>query len=471
MATKNFIAAIELGSSKIAGIAGCKQADGSVNVLAYAAEESRSFIRKGLIFNIDKAKLALNAVIRNLEEQLGCSIAKVYVGIGGQSLRTVPNEIHRDVIGEEKISQTLIDGLCDDNRGYPIEDMDILDSEPQEYDVDGRLVADPVGVTGTHVTAHFLNVVARSSMRRNLVQAFNDAEVEYADIFIVSRALANSVLTEAELRAGCSLVDIGAETTTVAVYKNNLLRYLAVLPLGSAAITRDLTTLGIEESEAESIKLNHGNAFISVEEDEAEAPDLTLLDGRKVKQMGVDEIVESRANEILANVWNQIQLSGYKDKLLQGVVFTGGGSNLAGIEDAFRKISRIAKIRKTGAPRYALTGIPFTPAVDGMGYALLGMVCMGNENCYKPAEPKIQPEEPKELFDDDLEFKENQKEAARKEREEREKREEEHRRKSDGTKQGSNEPGGNKLKEWWKEKSGAFVNSIFSDDDMSNDFN
>lgn len=85
MATTEFIAAIELSSSKISGIAGKKNSDGSIQVLAYAREDAASFIHKGVIYNIDKTAQALTSIINKLESQLNNSIAKVYVGIGGQS--------------------------------------------------------------------------------------------------------------------------------------------------------------------------------------------------------------------------------------------------------------------------------------------------------------------------------------------------------------------------------------------------
>ena len=91
MATTEFIAAIELGSSKITGVAGKKNSDGSMQVLAYAQEDSSTFIRKGVIFNLDKTAQSLTSIINRLEGELKNSIAKVYVGIGGQSLRTVRN--------------------------------------------------------------------------------------------------------------------------------------------------------------------------------------------------------------------------------------------------------------------------------------------------------------------------------------------------------------------------------------------
>ena len=96
MATTEFIAAIELGSSKVTGIAGRKNSDGSMQVLAYAKEDSSSFIRKGVIYNLNKTAQSLTSIINRLEGDLKESIAKVYVGISGQSLRTVRNVVSRD---------------------------------------------------------------------------------------------------------------------------------------------------------------------------------------------------------------------------------------------------------------------------------------------------------------------------------------------------------------------------------------
>ena len=471
MATTDFIAAIELSSSRISGMAGQKNVDGSINVMAYAYEDARLFIRKGLIFNIDKAKAALSSVIRQLEVQLGSSIAKVYVGIGGQSMRTVKNEINREVTGEDKISHTLIDQICDENRDYPIADMCILDFEPQEYNIDGKLVTEPVGVTGQHLTARFLNVVARATMRKNLEQSFEEAHVETADMFIIPRALSHSVLTVDELRAGCALVDFGAETTTVTVFKNNLMRYLAVIPLGGNAITKDLATLQIEEEEAERLKLDYAN-FIP-EDNEAEEKTITLTDGRAVPASQVCDIIESRVEEIMANVWNQIQLSGFEDKLLQGVVFTGGACKLPGLEDAFKKVSHIEKIRKALSAQQRLEGTTASINKDGNTNALIGLLCMSNENCRKPEprpEPKVVVEHPEtaDMFAEDEDLKRQEEEArreiAKKEAEVLRKRKEEEKRRQ-------KEEAANKKpkRNWFSETFGKLSNELFAEDNMTDD--
>ena len=166
MATTDFIAAIELSSSKISGIAGKKNSDGSIQVLAYACEDASPFIHKGTIYNIDKTAQALTSIINKLEGQLNNSIAKVYVGIGGQSLRTVRNAVSRTLEEESIISQELVDEICDENRDVPLVDMSVLDVAPQEYKIDNTLHVEPVGVAGKYITGQFLNIVARASLKK-----------------------------------------------------------------------------------------------------------------------------------------------------------------------------------------------------------------------------------------------------------------------------------------------------------------
>ena len=195
MATTEFIAAIELGSSKVTGIAGRKNSDGSMQVLAYAKEDSSSFIRKGVIYNLNKTAQSLTSIINRLEGDLKESIAKVYVGISGQSLRTVRNVVSRDLKEETLISQELVDAICDENLEIPLIDMDILDVAPQEFKIDNFLPDTPVGVLGNHIEGRFLNIVARASIKNNLERCFEQAKIKIADLLIAPLVTANAVLS------------------------------------------------------------------------------------------------------------------------------------------------------------------------------------------------------------------------------------------------------------------------------------
>lgn len=387
MATKDFIVAIELSSSKIAGIAGKRNNDGSLQVQAYAQNNAAAFIRKGLIYNVDIAANALTTIINELQKQLGSKVTKVYIGVSGQSLHTIKNSINRTLDEESKISQELIDELYEENLNLPNVDTSILEVVPQEYIADNHIEVNPVGVVAQNLTAQYLNIIARNTLKNNLERSFEQAEIVMADLFIAPIALANAVLTESEMRSGCALVDFGADTTTLCIYKNNLLRYLCVLPLGMNSIIKDICTMQMEEDDAQWLLTHYGSA-ICMEEEGENVSTCTLADGRTIEIEKLNSIVEARIEEILMNVANQLQLSGYEDNLFAGVILTGGGSNLPNLEEAFKKISKIEKVKTIKFTHHTIHGANELQK-DGTMCTLIGLLLAGKENCCLPEEEKM----------------------------------------------------------------------------------
>ena len=154
-----FIVAIELGSSKITGIAGQKNLDGSINVLAVVKEDSTQCIRKGVVYNIDKTVLCLTNIITKLKNTLKTNIHQVYVGVGGQSIRSVINVIPKDLGNDTIISQDMINELMDANRNMDYPELEILDAVTQEYKVDQQYQLDPVGIQSQRLEGNFLNIL------------------------------------------------------------------------------------------------------------------------------------------------------------------------------------------------------------------------------------------------------------------------------------------------------------------------
>lgn len=382
MAVTDFIVAIELGSSKISGIAGKKLPDGSIQILATASENASGCIRKGVIYNLDKTTQSLTSIIKKLESTLKASIGKVYIGVDGQSLRTIRNTEVRHMEEETKISQELIDSLKDSNRNVPIVGHQILGVVPQEYKVGNDLIVDPVGVQTDHIEARFLNIIARNNVKDNVTKCCNSAPFEIAEDaedLIAPLALADAVLNSSEKRSGCVLVDFGADTTTVSVYKNNILRHLAVIPLGGNNITRDICSQQIEEEDAEALKIRFAQAYIEPKENEDENKSYRLENGTSINAILLEDIVEARLNEILDNVANQIVLSGYDNKLLAGAIITGGGINLKNMEEAFTKRTKIEKLRVAKDTHIVLKGMEVKK--DGTNNTLIALLAAGKENC------------------------------------------------------------------------------------------
>jgi cell division protein FtsA len=203
----DFIVAIELGSSKITGIAGKKNLDGSIKVLAVVKEDATSCIRKGVVNNIDKTVQALSNVIKKLENILKTKIARVYVGVNGQSIRSEKNIIVKQLPADTKVTVDMVNGLMDANRSMQYPDQEILDAVTQEYKVDNQLQVDPTGFICTRLEGNFLNILWRKSFYRNLNRCFENAGIAIAEMYLSPLALADAVLTDAERRGGCVLVD------------------------------------------------------------------------------------------------------------------------------------------------------------------------------------------------------------------------------------------------------------------------
>ena len=305
--------------------------------------------------------------------------------------------------------------MGDENLNFPYDNFDILDVEPQEYQIDNRLVTDPVGVAGTDITARFLNIVARKTVKKNLELSLRQGRVEVAEMLLAPKVLANSVLTDTDRRLGCALVDFGAATTTVAIYKNNIMRYLTVIPLGSDNITQDIASLQMSDEDAQQFKELFGDALVSEEETDKEE-EYSLENGHSISKDLLNDIVSARAEEILANVWNQIQLSGYADKLTAGVFFTGGGSNLKNLEEAFKKICKDdrMKVKTVKFIPNLVRGYANDMKRNGTLCTIMGLLLAGKENCsLEKTEPQPVVEPPVagkqgDMFADDPDIKENE---------------------------------------------------------------
>lgn len=373
--------AIELGSSKMTGMAGKKNSDGSISVLAAVKEDSTSCIRKGVVYNIDKTAQCITNIVNKLKTQLKSEISQVYVGVGGQSIRSVRNVMVKELPSEAIVSQDMVYELMDANRNMAYPDYEILDAVTLEYKVGTQYQLDPVGIQTPHVEGNFLNILGRKSFYRNLNKCFDSAGIAIAERYLAPVAMADSVLTEAEKRSGCLLVDLGADTTTVSVYYRDILRHIAVIPIGGGNITKDIETLQMDEADAERMKLKYASAYTD-NNDIDNSLMLPVDHERSVDSRTFVEVVEARVKEIVENVWFQVP-NDYADKLLGGIVLTGGGSNMVNIEDVFRQVTHIDKIRTAKFVTFSVTAANPKIALphDGTANTALALLAKGDMNC------------------------------------------------------------------------------------------
>lgn len=393
MPSKNFIVAIELGSTKITGVAGQKNHDGSFTVNAVVREDSTACIRKGVVYNADKTVQCITNVISRLKTAMKAEIAQVYVGVGGQSIHSVRNVMVKDLAEPALVTADMVNELMDSNRAMQYKDFEILDVVAQEYKVDNQYQLEPVGIECSHLEGNFLNILQRKKHYHSLNNCFDRAGVKIAEMYLAPIALADGVLTDAEKRSGCMLVDMGAETTTVLVFNKNILRHVAVIPLGGNNITKDIASLQMEEADAEMMKLRHASAY--TENNEIDASVSYNIDNeRKVESRKFIELVEGRVQEIIQNVWHQVP-EDLTDKLVAGIILTGGASNMKNIDVAFRNHTHIAKVRiaKNVTLKIHSSNSEVT-ASNGMMNTILSILAKGEINC---AGSDVAPQ--KDIFD------------------------------------------------------------------------
>jgi cell division protein FtsA len=380
------IVAIELGTSHISGIAG-KKKDGNLNILAYAEEKSEGCIKRGVIFNIEKTTKKVKSILDKLQTSLGLTISQVYVGIGGQSVRTVKNTVRRNLLTQSYITSEHIDSMQMESREINNPEYELIDNFQQGFIVDSNVTDEPVGVTGTNIEGDYVNVIARRKLRYNIENCFNNTNVRIVETKLEAYELAQNVLTDQEKRAGSALIDLGAGTSTVQVFWKNTLRYLVTLPLGTDVIIQDLvSTLRIEPDEAERILLQYGNASNDEEDMEENLPDTYQTSVNRVYRMSeVLHYIYARQKEILDNIENQLIKSGYSNQLLGGIVLTGGGSKIKHIEGAFQKMKfGVERIRVAHAINDHVifpTSIRNPKLESGERLTILSLLKSGNVDC------------------------------------------------------------------------------------------
>lgn len=340
MNNDRYVAAIEVSSSKIMAVVGKAGEDGHLDIIATEQERGVESVRYGIVQNLEETSMRISRIIERLQRKPGISprqITGLYVGLSGRSLRSITTSVSLTLPQDTEITDEILERLRMQAIDTPIDaSLTIVDAIPRIYKVDKYETTSPKGTIGNNITAVFDLVVCRPEMRRNLTRTITEKTgIEIKGFVVTALATGRIILTGDEKRQGCMLVDMGAETTTVSIYKNGHLVYFVTLPMGGRNITRDITSLCGLEEKAEDIKITSGHAL------PREIQSTLNMGG--VRMSDVSNVIVARAEEIVANIVEQIDYAELSDSELPGgIVCIGGGAKLNGIIDLLSQ--------KTGLP-------------------------------------------------------------------------------------------------------------------------
>jgi len=381
--TSRYAVGIDIGTTTVRCVVGHIDATTGTPTIVGVGQAANSGMRKGVVANLTGPAHAIDEALGEAERMSGFQVNSASISINGSHILStkadgmiavgaMDHEItHEDLSRIEEVA-TL--GKVPANR-------EILEVVPHSYRLDGQdNIKDPIGMTGTRLEINANVVSALAPHLANLQKTAEMAKVDARTITPAVLAAAKSVLSEQQIENGVAVVDLGGATTSVAIFEEGDLQYVAVISLGGVNITNDLAIgLKTDPEIAEQVKTAHATAVprknderITVKQDK---------ESFSFESGDVDEIVEARLEEIFDAVQKELKRAGRAGQLPSGVVLTGGSAKIKGMaEFAKEKLGLAARIGKSSG----YGGV--AENIDEPQYAAaVGLMLLDAQGAYQPA--------------------------------------------------------------------------------------
>ncbi|HEX6548983.1 MAG TPA: cell division protein FtsA [Candidatus Dormibacteraeota bacterium] len=349
MSRRKRVAGLDLGTSRVLAVVGEVDDYGQVHLLG-VGEVPSDGLRKGVVVNIDKTVHAIHSALVSAERMAGMRVESAVVSLGGphiwsqNSRGVVAVARGRDPGGRGthpvfEITQDDVDRVIEAARAVAVpNDRQVIHVLPRTFTVDGQEgVKEAVGMTGQRLEVETNIVTGAQTSVQNVIKCVHQAGLDVEDVVAQGLAAGEGVLTENEVDLGVCLIDVGAETTDVAVYSDGSVLRLSVLPVGGNHVTNDIA-IGLRTTpiDAETLKLNYGHTLPEVIPAE-ERVEVRQVGGDRIQAMPrrfLAEIIGPRMREIFQLARDEVRKSGHDGLLPAGVVVTGGAARLMGTTDA-----------------------------------------------------------------------------------------------------------------------------------------
>jgi len=375
------IVGLDIGTTKVAAIAGRKNEFGKLEILAFGRVESAG-VSHGVVMNIDQCIRSIElAIAKCLESNPDLDINEVYVGIAGQHIKSLQTRGDRvrtnsdDVISKEDIDLLVRDQY----KTYIPAGDQIIDIVPQEFIIDSTPnVLEPIGMNGVKIGANFHIITGDKNAIRNIKRCVDKASLTTRDLVLQPLASAAAVMNDEDMEAGVAIVDIGGGTTDMAVFYDGILKHTAVIPYAGVNITNDIRSgLGVLRAQAEQMKVQFGTALAAEANDNAyiTIPGLRGLPAKEISVKNLAHIIQARTQEILDYVLFHLKQIGLDKRLYGGIILTGGGAQLKHIIQLTEYTTGLGA--RIGYPNEHLAGGYAESLMNPMYSTCIGLILRG----------------------------------------------------------------------------------------------
>ncbi len=336
MPKEQYIVGLDIGTQTIRVVQGKLEETGRINIIG-ASSVPANGMRKGVIVDIEEAVSSISAVLEKVERMTGVPVTHANISVGGNHISCMDS---KGVIAvsraDGEISENDVIRVIDASQAVSIPpNREVIHVIPKTFTLDGQSgIKDPIGMSGIRLEVETIIIHGALPFLKNLNKAITQTGLEVDQLVLSPLAASQAVLNKRQKELGVALIDLGAGTTSIAVYEENNLLHTAIVPVGSMHITNDIAIgLRCTIDTAEKVKLLYGQASPALMDKLAEV-DMSKIDpeeDERIPQSVVGEIIEARLEEIFDLITKELKRIDRDGKLPAGIVLTGGGASLPGI--------------------------------------------------------------------------------------------------------------------------------------------
>jgi cell division protein FtsA len=281
-------------------------------------------MHRGMVADISRAERCLGELIEKAEKQLNTTIDKVVVGVAGSHLRGYMTS-HSSALNRQNCQHRHIQRMIEEVEAKEENPFrEILHCVPVGYKIDHREEIDnPLGFTGSQLTGRFFVIDSDKDYLKDLIRICNSNGLEVSRLYSEPFASASVSVDDEAKQLGIAVADIGGGTTDGIIFQNGKPVNAFTINIAGSMMTKDLAVgLNLSFAEAEKVKHHFGLAYLKHQQD----PSVPL--DPMTKRVFV--ILGSRIHELGAHLANE--LKDYRGLLGGGILLTGGGSQVQGID-------------------------------------------------------------------------------------------------------------------------------------------
>lgn len=352
MDNTEILTGLDVGSGKVTCVIAARSAEtGKIRVLGGAAAESKG-LKGGMVTSIEDAAKSIAAVVEAAEKRAGqVVVSEVFLGVRGGHIHSLDTHGRQNITRtDQEITAEDVALVLDNSKAFTHEHgIEILHVVPQKFSLD-RLpgVPNPIGMQGALLEVDTHMVLGSMPIISNLLKAVSEAGFRLADEPIYTTlALGELVVSEEEKSLGTLLIDIGGQTTSIAIYTDGAIHFSKELALGGDHITKDLAHgIGTTNNWARELKEKYGAAYSGMVKKDQKINVMKADRRTQVELTPKDFLpfIQPRVEEILEAVYEAVQKSAFND-LSGGVILAGGGSLLKGMPEAAKALLELPQAR------------------------------------------------------------------------------------------------------------------------------